>query len=110
MYRILLVGGLILALLITGCTRPSVETPVPAPASQASEESSQASENVGPVLSDELIREMQRTRRPGGFDNVGLAIGDTAVDFTLKDIEGNTVSLRSLLSEKPVVMVFGSFT
>ena len=33
-----------------------------------------------------------------------------AVDFTLKDIHGNTVSLAGLLSEKPVVMVFGSFT
>ncbi len=69
-----------------------------------------SSDNVGLVLSNDLIRDMERTRRSGDFDNVGLAIGETAVDFTLKDVDRSTVSLRSLLSEKPVVMVFGSFT
>ncbi len=151
MYKNLLVGGLILTLLVTGCTQPSVETPIPAPASEAAEMPSQAeitepsqtptppvrtpvpmeggeassqnnttsiegreresSDNVsGPVLSNDLIRDIKRARRSGDFDNVGLNIGETAVDFTLKDVDGNTVSLRGLLSEKPVVMVFGSFT
>ncbi len=110
MYRSLLVGGLILTLLVAGCSQPSVESHIPAPANEASEKSSQASENVGLVLSDELIREMKRTRRSGDFDDVGLSIGERAVDFTLRDVDRNTVSLRSLLSEKPVVMVFGSFT
>jgi len=110
MYKRLLVGGLILAFLVTGCTQSSFETPSPAPATEAAEIPSQASENVGPVLSNDLIRDVNRTRRSGDFDNVGLAVGETAVDFTLKDVDGNTVSLRGLLSEKPVVMVFGSFT
>ena len=71
----------------------------------------ESSDNVsGPVLSNDLIRDSKRTKRSGDFDTVGLTIGETAVDFTLKDVDGNTVSLRSLLSEKPVVMVFGSFT
>ncbi len=71
----------------------------------------ESSDNIsGPVLANDLIRDIKRTRRSGSFDNVGLTIGETAVDFTLKDVDGNTVSLRSLLSEKPVVMVFGSFT
>ena len=71
----------------------------------------ESSDNMsGPVLSNDLIRDIKRARRSGDFDNVGLNIGETAVDFTLKDVDGNTVSLRGLLSEKPVVMVFGSFT
>jgi len=69
-----------------------------------------SSDNVGPMLSNDLIRDMKRTRRSGDFDDVGLAIGETAVDFTLRAIDRKAVSLGSLLGEKPVVMVFGSFT
>jgi len=151
MHKRLLVGGLILTLLITGCTQPSVETQIPASASEAPETPSQteitepsqtstppvktpepmeareatsqngttsiegkereSSDNVsGPVLSNDLVRSITHTRRSGDFDNVGLSIGETAIDFTLTDVDGNTVNLRGLLSEKPVVMVFGSFT
>ena len=151
MYKRLLVSGLTLTVLVTSCTQPSIETPIPTPASETAEMPSQAeitepsqtptppantpvpgegregnpqngttsiegreresSDNIsGPVLSNDLIRDIKRVRRSGDFDNVGLTIGDTAVDFTLKDVDGNTVSLRGLLSEKPVVMVFGSFT
>ncbi len=120
MYKRLLVGGLILTLLVTGCTQPLVEPPIPGPASEATPENGttiiegrnrESPDNVsGPVLSNDLIRDIERTIRSGDFDNVGLTIGETAVDFTLKDVDGNTVSLRGLLSEKPVVMVFGSFT
>ncbi len=67
-------------------------------------------ETKGPELSDALMRGCERTRASGGFENVGLAVGETAVDFTLQDVHGNTVSLAGLLAEKPVVMVFGSFT
>ncbi len=62
------------------------------------------------LLSNALKRGCERSRPSGGFENVGLAVGETAVNFELKDIHGNTVSLAGLLSEKPVVMVFGSFT
>ena len=66
----------------------------------------ESSDNVSsPVPSNDLIRDVKITRRSGDFDNVGLTIGETAVDFTLKDVDGNTVSLRGLLREKPVVMV-----
>ena len=149
--HIIFAALLVVALLAGGCVRPSVETPIPAPASEAAEAPSQAeitepsqtptppvrtpvpkegreatpqnnttsiegreresSDNIsGPVLSNDLIRGIKRVRRSGDFDNVGLPIGETAVDFTLKDVDGNTVSLRGLLNEKPVVMVFGSFT
>ena len=42
MYKKLLVGGLILTLLVSGCTKPSVGTPIPTPASEATETPSQA--------------------------------------------------------------------
>ncbi len=139
MCKRLLLGGLILALLVTGCTQPLVEPPVNGPASKATETLTppvrapvpteggeatlengatsiegrewESSDNVsGPVLASDLVRDIELPRLYGDFDNVGLTIGETAVDFTLKDVHGNTVSLRGLLSEKPVVMVFGSFT
>ena len=110
MYKKLLVGGLILTLLVTSCTQPSAEVPIPSPTSEATEIPSQTSNNIDPVLSNDLIRDNKITRTSGGSDNVGLAIGERAVDFTLKDVDRNIVSLRDLLSEKPVVMVFGSFT
>jgi hypothetical protein len=62
------------------------------------------------ILSNALIRDCKRSGPSGGFENAGLAVGETAVDFTLKDVDGNTVSLAGLLGEKPVVMIFGSFT
>ena len=142
MHKRLLVGGLILTLLVTGCTQPSTEIPSQAEVTGPSETTTspvttpvlmeegeatpqnsttsiegreqESSYNVsGPVLSNDLMRDIKITsysQTSGDFDNAGLSIGETAVDFTLKDVDGNTVSLRSLLSEKPVVMVFGSFT
>ncbi len=63
-----------------------------------------------PLLSDALIRNCGRDKIPFGFGRRGLVEGDTAIEFTLKDIHGNIVRLSGLLSEKPVVMIFGSFT
>ena len=39
-----------------------------------------------------------------------LGPGDAAVEFTLRDIEGQAVSLSSLLASRPVLLVHGSFT
>lgn len=50
------------------------------------------------------------TAGSGDFDNVGLEIGELAINFTLMDIYGREFRLSRLLAEKPVVMVFGSFT
>lgn len=36
---------------------------------------------------------------------VGLAVGDTAPDFELKDLEGHSISLQKLTSKTPVVLV-----
>ncbi len=42
--------------------------------------------------------------------STGVKTGDTAIEFTLKDIEGTSYSLSSLLETKPVLLVFGSYT
>ncbi|MFC1908800.1 hypothetical protein ACFLXD_02905 [Chloroflexota bacterium] len=113
-------------LILTSCLNSQpIGTPGTAPASAPeatpestslpSSESGSASESFIPeqkplVLSDALTRNCTRTRTSGGFNSIGLAEGEIAVDFTLKDIQGNTVSLAGLLSTKPVVMIFGSFT
>jgi len=64
---------------------------------------------VEPVLSDVLIN---GCANPMDFanDQTGLAAGTKARNFTLKDISGNEVHLSRLLAEKPVVMVFGSYS
>jgi cytochrome oxidase Cu insertion factor (SCO1/SenC/PrrC family) len=36
--------------------------------------------------------------------------GQLAIDFTLKDTAGKAYTLSNLLAEKPVIMIFGSFT
>ena len=60
------------------------------------------------VLSDTLIRNCKE----GDFanENVGLPVGEKAINFSLKDLKGNETSLAQLLAEKPVLMIFGSFT
>ncbi len=65
-----------------------------------------------PTLSNTLLRDCDPTQTSGGgdFDDVGLQIGERAVDFTLRDIYGTEARLSQLLAEKPVMMVFGSCT
>ena len=66
---------------------------------------------VEPVLLEELSRNCQRAETVGNdFKDVGLSIGQRAVNFTLKDTQGAEFRLSQLLVERPVVMVFGSFT
>jgi hypothetical protein len=43
-------------------------------------------------------------------NTTSLREGELAVEFTLKDLTGTERTLSSLLGEKPVLMVFGSYT
>lgn len=63
----------------------------------------------GPILSDALAGNCL-DNVDGGLREAGLPVGDLAPGFTLNDIAGNPVSLAGLLGEKPMVMIFGSFT
>lgn len=40
----------------------------------------------------------------------GLEEGDEAFDFTLNDVEGNPVTLSTLVAEKPVLILWGMWT
>lgn len=44
------------------------------------------------------------------YADVGFAAGEPAVDFTLKTLDGEQVTLADLLLTKPVLLVSGSFT
>ena len=39
-----------------------------------------------------------------------LSVGDPAPDFTLKSQHGEEVTLSSFRGQRPVVLVFGSYT
>ena len=102
-----------LALLLGACAGADITvrapTAVPSPGSSPAPDTV-VQEPKGPLLSDALIRDCEDNRESRGFEHVGLDEGATAVDFTLTDTVGTTFSLSELLGEKPVVMVFGSFT
>ncbi len=63
-----------------------------------------------PLLAGELTANCQPDEKSNDGIGPGIGVGETAVDFTLDDISGLPVSLSGLLAEKPVVMIFGSFT
>ena len=63
-----------------------------------------------PQLSTELKRGCQIGPDSRDFEQAGLAVGTEAINFTLKDLWGDEIRLSRLLTEKPVVMIFGSFT
>jgi peroxiredoxin len=42
--------------------------------------------------------------------NEGPKLNDPAPDFSLKTVDGKVVELAKLAPDKPVVLVFGSFT
>ncbi len=86
-------------------TEPAL-APVPAPAPTPASSSSPDSSVDGLLSSDALTKGCQRSRPSGGFENVGLAVGESAIDFTLRDVDGNTFNLAQLLSEKPVVVIY----
>ena len=48
--------------------------------------------------------------RPGSAADFGPAIGEKAVDFTLRTLEGETFVLSAAWAKGPVVIEFGSFT
>ena len=48
---------------------------------------------------------------PANLAELGIVLpGGPAVDFTLKDVNGDHHTLSQLYAEQPVVMVFGSIT
>jgi hypothetical protein len=45
------------------------------------------------------------------FDALATKVGDVALDFELRDVDGqNSVRLSDFAGQKPVALIFGSFT
>ena len=63
--------------------------------------------NVGIIdLSTQLVRDCEG-RDP---NSRGPQVDEPAIEFILLDVEGNEYVLSDLLAEKPVILIFGSFT
>ncbi|UCC77848.1 MAG: hypothetical protein JSW37_05640 [Anaerolineales bacterium] len=62
---------------------------------------------LAPQLPTNLIR---GCRPLGARTSRGPDVGELAIDFTLRDVDGNEHTLSQLLADKPVVLIFGSFT
>jgi hypothetical protein len=91
------IGLLTAVALLAACAGPSTPTPTSLPRLPA----------AGPRLRTELVRGCQQA---SGGARGGPFPGELAIDFTLKDVHGDEYRLSRLLAEKPVVMIFGSFT
>ena len=66
-----------------------------------------------PQLSEALVTNYDMNKASGDddFQGAGIALGETAVNFTLRDTSGETYRLSRILADtRPVVMIFGSFT
>ena len=57
-------------------------------------------------ISGLLLAEMASAAEPAAPEHTGLAVGEKAPSFTLKDQANRDVSLDSLLRKGPVALVF----
>ncbi len=108
----------VLVLLVTACnistaqneqappTGFPMEASPPEIVSDTEQPTTQPPTPITPLLSTNLVRGC------GGRDGSKKhpQEGDQAIEFALKDVEGNPYVLSELLLEKPVVLIFGSFT
>ena len=52
----------------------------------------------------------QAAAAPDDFASMAPRTGDAAPDFALRDLDGATVRLSDRAAQRPVVLVFGSFS
>ena len=118
---------LLLVLLATACTLSSVQTEEiapPEPTVRSTQVVDQQADvqvtevvaaataqpepdiGVAPSLSVELVRGCLR----GDQTAHELREGDPAVEFSLMDVDGDTYVLSEPLQEKPVPLIYGSYT
>ena len=102
-FRLVLIA-LLISLLLAGACAFETTPPGPVTLTETLPVTTPAVKSITePQLSDRLVSD-------GKSNPNGLKPGDLAVNFTLKDVQGKETTLSKLLGEKPVVMVFGSFT
>jgi hypothetical protein len=85
---------------------PSTSTLEAAQAPPIPTSSTPEATKAAPILSAALDRDCE-FKVPTGKKLKG---GDLAVEFTLRDVYGNAYTLSEMLQEKPVVLIFGSYT
>jgi hypothetical protein len=118
---------LFFVLIVSACTPSLVQTEKPASTEPSVQplQSEAVSDDLGPAetsipstaipeptqgatleLSTDLVRGCDRRDGTGPE----LQEGDTAFEFSLMDVNGNTFVLSEMLKEKPVALIYGSFT
>lgn len=101
---------LVSALLAAGCLSA---TPAPIPTHSlppTATATATATPPPLPPLLEPASKLARRCEEQRGFAARPMVPGELAVDFTLKDAKGKDYTLSNLLAEKPVIMIFGSFT
>jgi hypothetical protein len=117
----------LLVLIVSACTPSLAQTEVPAPTESLVQlsQSETVSDDVHPIEtsipSTEIPEPTQETtlelstalvrgcdRRDG--TDPELKKDDMAVEFSLVDVDGNSYVLSELLEEKPVLLIYGSYT
>ena len=112
---------LLLACLLAGLAACSAATPAATPTPPVSPTvggaggQSAATATVTPTPRPqapaiEPARSLARNCEQRSFAARPMTAGQIVIDFTLKDVKGKEYTLSSLLAEKPVIMIFGSFT
>lgn len=80
----------------------------------AAEEAAGASRPTISAVSEEVPVQLSDDRAyacdPTASGRKRPRVAEPAIDFMLKDVEGNSYTLSELLTEKPVYLAFGSFT
>ena len=97
-----------LMLFLAGCGQTPSPSPSPTPTPTETPTPTPSPDNGEPVLSEAIIGNC--TADSFASDKTGLAVGTQAINFTLKQVDGTEVRLSKLLAERPVVLIFSSYT
>ena len=81
------------------------------PEAEAAPSDDEPTQQTGTSRGQSTLRnDLTRGCQKGEPNPSGPRVGDPAIEFTLRDVKGESYTLSELLQEKPVVMIFGSFT
>jgi hypothetical protein len=62
------------------------------------------------ILTTTAWAQPQRPDRSTPYPQARPALGETAPDFTLQDLDGKEVRLRDLVGKRPIIIEFGSYS
>jgi len=132
--RSLALAGCLILLAFAGCADETndptgIEIPLPGdeepgddPIEDPDDDPVDDPHNQDPVWPSNLLEDTELTTGLFGWPETDFGRGnaatihielfrnDAAIDFTLRDMQGNPHTLADMLTERPVVMILGSFT